>query len=172
MAFQQQKFRELVFQLLYSFDVGHPSEEETTILLMKELLVTKKFVKNGIERVAKIREKQKKIDELISGVSVSYQFDRIQSVERNILRLGVFELLFDDEIPAKVAIAEGIRLARKFGTPESASFVNAILDALYKIDLGEAVDQKQVNTSIEALIESEEKASEASQAMPKPKDEE
>jgi N utilization substance protein B len=48
------------------------------------------------------------------------------------LRLGIFEIFFDSEIPAKVAIAEAIRLCRKFGTPESSQFVNAILDGVYK----------------------------------------
>ena len=61
-----------------------------------------------------------------------YDIDRIHSVERNVLRLGIYELFFDPEIPPKVAIAEAIRMSKKFGTPESVSYVNAIMDNIYK----------------------------------------
>ena len=69
---------------------------------------------------------------MISETSLSYDLDRIHSVERNVLRLGIYELFYETEIPPKVAIAESIRLSKKFGTPESVSYVNAIIDNLYK----------------------------------------
>jgi N utilization substance protein B len=71
------------------------------------------------------------IDEKITSLSPDYSFARISRVEKTILRLGVYEILFDDLIPPLVAISEAIRLTRKFGTPESARFVNAILDRVY-----------------------------------------
>jgi len=167
MPVPQQKFREIVFQALYSYDIARASEEDILELLMNELSVTRKVVKEAQERVSKILEKKEDIDALIAKASLSYEFARIQTVERNILRLGVFELLFDDSIPPRVAITEGMRLARKFGTPESASFVNAVLDNLYKSNLGEKVDPVQIDLSVQSLLKSEELAREASQNPPK-----
>jgi N utilization substance protein B len=161
MNIPQQKFREVVFQLLYSFDLGLSSEEEMIPFLMKELAVTKKVVRNALNKVKLILSHEKDIDALIAKTSISYSFDRIQSVERNVLRLGTYELLFDDSIPPKVAIAEAVRLARKFGTPECAAFINAVLDAIYKSHQGETIDQLQLTESFAALIESEEVAKEA-----------
>ena len=139
MSLPLQKFRELVFQMLYSRDIGNATDEDMTPLLMGELAVTKQSVRQAQERVHAILEKQADIDEKIAQSSQSYAFERIQSVERNVLRIGVYELFYDPEIPPKVAIAEAMRLARKFGSPESATFVNAILDHLYKSKNGEAI---------------------------------
>lgn len=132
MSLPPQKFREIVLQLLYSHDMGRSNDTDMLPFLMAELSVAKPHVVKAQARAHNIREKQIEIDALISKNSSSYDFERIQSVERNILRLAVFELLYDADIPDKVAIAEAIRLARKFSTPESASFINAILDQIKK----------------------------------------
>ena len=163
MALSQQKFREIVLQVLYSQDLGRPNEALMTELMMAELAVSKKNVRLAQERVQLIRDRLSEIDPLISSISTSYDFERIQIVTKNILRLGVFELLFDDQIPPKVAIAEAIRLSRKFSTPESASFVNALLDHLYQASLGGPVNPKQLEQLSQALKKSEEIASEAAQ---------
>lgn len=161
MAVPQEKQREIVFQMLYGFDIGRASEDELINLLMKELAVTKKTMLEAQDRVRHIAAILPELDEMIKAASQSYQFDRIQTVERNILRLGLFEIFFDDQIPAKVAISEAIRLTRKFGTPESAGFVNAILDALYKISQGKYVDVDQLGKSVEELATSEKIANQA-----------
>lgn len=170
MPFQQQKFRETILQMLYSFDIGQSDEEDIVILLMKELSITKKSAKTAFERARQIQSKWIEIDPIIAKISQSYDFERIQSIERNVLRLGVYELLYDETIPPKVAISEAIRLTRKFATPESASFVNAILDSIYKINQGQNVDLNIVSQSIDALVHSEEIANEASKNE-KPKQE-
>lgn len=168
MSLPQQKFREIVFQMLYSYDMGCASEEDMLPLLMAELSVTRQAVRSAQERVRNIIARQTEIDALISKASLSYSFERIQSVERNILRLGIFELLFDTEIPPKVAIAEALRLARKFGTPESATYVNALLDSIYKVSIGESVDNSQILQTSENLIKSEEIAKKAMEKPPQP----
>lgn len=132
MAISPQKLREIIFQLLYSSDFGGSTDEEMIPLLMKELCVTKAVMRQAVGVKTAVEEKKNEIDILITEYSKSYDFDRIPRIERNVLRLGVFELLFSDEIPGKVAIAEAIRLTRKFATPEAATFVNAIMDALYQ----------------------------------------
>ncbi len=135
MALPPQKFREIVFQILYSASFPVPETEETALMLMNELKVTKKSVLEANEKVKKIEAKLPEIDEKIGAHATEYSFDRISRVEKTILRLGLYELLFDSSLPPLVAIAEAIRLTRKFGTPESSHFVNAILDRIYKSSL-------------------------------------
>ncbi|MBA3723143.1 MAG: transcription antitermination factor NusB [Parachlamydiaceae bacterium] len=161
MALSPQKFREMVFQILYSKDVGNPTEDVMLELMMGELAVSKKNVRMANEKVQQVRDKMNEIDKQISSVSTSYDFDRIQTVTKNILRLGVFELFYDDAIPSKVAITEAMRIARKFGTPESATFVNAVLDNLYKSSIGQTVDLKSIENQNALLLQSEEQAKKA-----------
>ena len=151
MTLPAQKFREIIFQLLYSHTLARSADDDMVELLTNELSVTKKTIREGFIRLESLMTHLKKIDALIEKASYAYDFDRIQTVEKNILRLGVFELLFDDKIPPKVAIAEAIRLCKKFSTKESASFVNAILDAIYQSSLGHEIDKKTVKQSAEAL---------------------
>jgi N utilization substance protein B len=135
MPISPQKQRELIFLLIYSDDFHPGDESEMTQLLMHELSVTKKVMRIAHEEKLKIQEKLNQIDERITQHSKAYDFERIPRIERNILRLGVYELLFSETVPPKVAIAEAIRLSRKFATPEAATFVNAILDAIYQLQL-------------------------------------
>ena len=131
MALPPQKFREIVFQILFSRDFGAESQGEIIPFLMEELKVTKRTMVEAEERANQVLRLGSEIDEKLAPLSTEYAFDRISRVEKSILRLGVFEILHDASIPPKVAIAEAIRLCRKFATPESAHFVNAILDAVY-----------------------------------------
>lgn len=163
MPLPQQKFREIVFQLLYSQDIAQPNEDLMLELMMAELAVSKKNVRSAQERAQKIKEILPEIDPLIASISTSYDFDRIQLVTKNILRLGVFELFFDDHIPPKVAIAEAIRLSRKFSTPESASFVNAVLDHLYQASQGSQTDLQKLTQQSQTLLQSEQIASHVAQ---------
>lgn len=163
MALSQQKFREIVLQLLYSQDITSPNEELMVELMMAELAVSKRNVRLAQERVQKIKSLLPEIDPLIASVSTSYDFDRIQAVTKNILRIAVFELLYDDQIPHKVAIAEAIRLSRKFNTPESASFVNALLDHIYQRNHGGKADPQKLAQQSKNLFQSEQIASDAAQ---------
>jgi N utilization substance protein B len=132
MALSNQKFREIVFHLLYSYDFAESQMEDMVPFLMARHTTSKKSLYSAEEKKCQVVEKLSEIDPLITEASHEYAFHRIPRIEKNILRLCVFELCFSEEVPAKVAIAEGIRLTRKFATPEGASFVNAVLDAIYR----------------------------------------
>ena len=82
--------------------------------------------------------KQKEIDEVIRGAAPEWPIERIAAVDRNILRLGLTELLYADktQVPEKVAINEAIELAKTFGGASSSRFVNGVLGAVY-VELGE-----------------------------------
>ncbi|HEY2572825.1 MAG TPA: transcription antitermination factor NusB, partial [Verrucomicrobiaceae bacterium] len=72
------------------------------------------------------------IDETITASVQNYSFDRLNSVDRNILRLGVYELLHKPDVPHAVVINEAIEIAGRFATEESARFVNGVLDRVAK----------------------------------------
>jgi len=71
-------------------------------------------------------------DELIAASSIRWEMSRLSFVDKSILRLGVYQLLFCDDIPPKVVIDEAIELAKKFSTAQSPSFVNGVLDNVLK----------------------------------------
>lgn len=170
MTIPQKKLREIVFQLLYSRDMGYAEESDLIELIMKELAVTKNVTRQALQKVFAVEDKKEEIDRHIANISESYAFERIQSVERNILRLGIFELLVDELIPPKVAIAEAMRLARKFGTPESASFVNAMLDNLHKSSQGEKSDSKIIQETLMEMAEKENLSIEGAEVREQEKD--
>jgi N utilization substance protein B len=80
--------------------------------------------------VAAAAERARKIDELITAVSKNWRIDRMSRVDRNILRLGVCELVAFPDVPVKVVINEAVELAKRFGTAESSAFVNGVLDRI------------------------------------------
>ena len=132
MVVPQRKFREIVFQMVFSQDVSAIVDPTIISSLLDQLMITKKTLLEAYDRMQFVYHHVQDIDALITQVSSDYNFNRISIVEKNILRLAIFELLYDDAIPPKVAISEAIRLSRKFGSPEGGSFVNAILDAIYR----------------------------------------
>jgi len=132
MTLPKQKFRELIFQILFSRHFSEGTEFNDVGFYMEQLKTTKRVVVQAAEIALKIHELKPELDSKIAKASTSYEVDRIQSVEMNILRLSLYEILHDEEVPGEVAISEGIRLAKKFSTKESISFINAILDHLYK----------------------------------------
>lgn len=170
MAVSVRKLREAVLQLLYCKEVSGSDEEGVSSFMMEELEISKRTVLNALERVNEVMAKHEEIDASIAEISEEYQFERIQRVERSILRLGVYELLYDEEIPAKVAIAEALRLSRKFSTPEAVSFINALLDNIYKQSLGEVTDKGKISEALKVLLDSQRLAQEAARQEKKDED--
>jgi len=80
-----------------------------------------------IEKLGNIGKRQEELDAMISEHSKGWKIDRIGKEELAILRLGVYEAVFDEDIPVGVAINEAVELAKKYGTDDSSSFVNGIL---------------------------------------------
>jgi transcription antitermination factor NusB len=82
-----------------------------------------------------IRDHLEEIDNKITEYATNWQLKRMAVIDRNILRLGVFELKYTNDIPPKVAINEAVELAKKYGDLESSKFVNGILDKIHKKEL-------------------------------------
>ncbi|MCU0660482.1 MAG: transcription antitermination factor NusB [Candidatus Pacebacteria bacterium] len=135
--------RSIVLQTLFEWDFNNKkaSSEEVAAILARNIkefgpgLDDQAFMQGLIDLVVK---KGKIIDDVIEKAAPDWPIDKISSVDRNILRLGLAELLFGNrtEVPPKVAINEAIELAKTFGGENSGKFVNGVLGAVYK-ELGE-----------------------------------
>lgn len=84
-----------------------------------------------IESAQAVIDKQPEIDTLIREYAAHWPIDQMSLIDRNVLRLGIYEMKYNDEIPPKVAINEAIELAKTYGGPSSGKFVNGILGAMY-----------------------------------------
>ncbi|OQX87895.1 MAG: hypothetical protein B6D55_01940 [Candidatus Omnitrophica bacterium 4484_70.2] len=82
------------------------------------------------------------LDQIIKKYVENWEIERLAIIDKNILRMGIYELLFLEEIPPKVSINEAIELAKKFGDIDSARFVNGVLDRIYKKESKKYKDEK------------------------------
>ncbi len=92
----------------------------------QEVIDYTKEVLTGIER------EKDAIDRLIKDACDNWRLDRITYVDINILRLGIYEMLFSEDVPPKVAIDEAIEIAKKYGNEDSREFINGVLDRVLK----------------------------------------
>ena len=134
MALPQQKIRELVFEILYSYGFHSSDANELCSLIMTEHKVSRKNALDAVNKALLILQGQAALDVMIKRVSHSYDLERIHSVERTILRLALYELFVEKKNPKEVVIAEAKRLARKFTSQDAQGFVHALIDALIKIE--------------------------------------
>ena len=126
--------RELALQFLYQLDLqGDEYRMELASFLNGEL-AGKSGAKDAIvyanRLVDGVMAHRDTIDGLLRSAARNWDLERMAIVDRNALRIGCFELLFEDEVPMKVAINEAIELAKRFSTEASGSFVNGILDRI------------------------------------------
>jgi N utilization substance protein B len=123
--------REVALQVLYQLEqnTGMPPEDVRRFLA-RRLLGDKPLCEFTEGLIAGITEHQPRLDELISQVAENWRMDRMAAIDRNILRLGAYEMLLRPEVPPKVAINEALELAKRYSTAQSSRFVNGILDRL------------------------------------------
>lgn len=127
----RRRSRELALQALFQldFDKGHPPE--AVELFCKNFEVSKSakpFFSHLVEGVLRHKDE---IDQFIERFSSNWKISRMSGVDRNIIRIAVFELLYCDDIPFKVSINEAITLGKQYGTDESGAFINGILDSIH-----------------------------------------
>lgn len=133
--------RSIVLQTLFEWDFRGQKDTEIPDIIKRDMkefapgVSDFSFVENLIKGIL---AKRKELDEIIEKAAPDWPIDKISTADRNVLRLGLYELLFADraEVPAKVAINEAIELAKTFGGETSGRFVNGVLGAVYK-ELGE-----------------------------------
>jgi transcription antitermination protein NusB len=128
--------REAAVQLLFHWDMNvRKPLEEADLNGFWQLRTANEATREFATRVAAgVIGEQVAIDEKISRYTANYELKRISAVDRNILRVAIYEMLFCNDVPPIVAINEAIDIAKKFGTEESGKFVNGVLDRV-KLDL-------------------------------------
>lgn len=131
--------REIAMQVLFQFDVrgdGYPGEVGKSIaeLCADEAEQDTEVAGFAAQLVEGTRKHVADIDLRLQGVTRNWDLKRMATVDRNVLRMATYELMFVAEVPPKVAINEAIELGKKFSTANSGGFVNGILDRI-RIDL-------------------------------------
>jgi len=125
--------RELAMQLLYLISVTHDDFNTAMENFWQDEernLVPREIRDFSVELARGVSENMESIDSKIAGYALNWEPDRMALIDRNILRLASYELLFRPDIPPKVAINEAIELAKKYSGQEAAKFVNGILDKI------------------------------------------
>lgn len=124
------KSRELALQILYCMDMlGDETDElfEDTIKLLTPKQAPSEFCRRLVKGVI---DNRSELDRIIEQYSSHWKIYRMSGVDRNILRVASFEMIYCENIPDKVSINEAIEISKKFGTEETGPFVNGVLDAV------------------------------------------
>jgi len=127
------KARECALKILYAIDITRNDAEDRIKNFWETNDIINEEVKNFAEVLVKgTCEKRDLIDSLITKYAKNWQIQRMAAIDRNIIRMGTYELLFCDDIPARVSINEAVEIAKKYGDKDSSKFVNGILDKIGK----------------------------------------
>jgi N utilization substance protein B len=129
---KRREARELVLKSLYCWEISGKKPDEVFSDLVSKTELDPSSRVFSRELFKQVLDHQKEIDELIKKNVQHWDFSRIAVVDKNILRIGICELLYLDDIPVKVSLDEAIELAKKYSSEDSGSFVNGVLDAVAK----------------------------------------
>jgi N utilization substance protein B len=127
---RRSRAREVALQLLFQFDSNSKTPREAGEPFAVQRLREPALVKFCMALYEGVTRNVKEIDKRLAQAAENWRVPRMTAVDRNILRIGAFELLFQPDTPYAVAVDEAIELARRFGTADSSAFVNGVLDRL------------------------------------------
>ena len=122
--------RELAMQALFYMDIQKDASEEMLELFCGCFCPSKKSRPFLTKLVNGVLGAKGQIDALVERFSQNWKIDRMSSVDRNVMRIAVYEMLYCDDIPPKVSINEAVDIGKKFGTQESGAFINGIMDSI------------------------------------------
>ena len=126
----RRKARELAMQALFYMDMEQNDSDELVDLFSNNFEITSEIHPFFIKLVSGVKSHLGEIDALIEKFSSNWKLYRMSGVDRNVMRIAVFELLFCKDIPKKVTINEAIDIGKKFGSVESGSFINGVIDSI------------------------------------------
>lgn len=124
--------RECALQILYQIDITSDNLEDSLKNYWAENEESQEIKDFAYSIIEGTCQKRQDIDKLITKYAENWTLNRMAVVDRNILRMAVYELLYCSDMPPKVCINEAVELAKKFSDVESGKFVNGILDKIYK----------------------------------------
>jgi N utilization substance protein B len=130
----RRRARELAVQFLYQMEANPLAPHEALESFRQSVSASRQVKEFAARIVAGVQQYREEIDRIIGKYSEHWRLERIDRVDKNILRMGVFELLYCDDIPVKVALNEAIDIGKQFGTEESGAFINGILDKISKME--------------------------------------
>jgi N utilization substance protein B len=139
---QRRKAREDTLRILFRLEFENKQIEKTLDQYWKSKKASEEIKEYSTWLVNGVISDQAKIDNIIQQVSEHWRISRMALVDRNILRMAVFELLYEEKIAPAIVINEAIEIAKKYSGEEAATFVNGILDAVRK-------DLKDIKKSLE-----------------------
>ena len=129
------KARGIALKILYQINITGDDYKESLRSFWKIHKAPPQIKDFAILLVTGTMENIGKIDEVISKYAMNWQIKRMAVVDRNILRMGTYELLYLPDIPPKVSINEAVDIAKKYSDPQSGKFVNGILDKIHQMEL-------------------------------------
>ncbi len=128
MPARRTKARERALQALYQIDVAAEGIDDALARFWKSFEPVEREVMTQAEALVRgVARHRRAVDDTIERVSVNWRLDRMPKVDRNVLRLAVYELL-ETDVPVKVVINEAIELGKKYGSESTGAFVNGVLD--------------------------------------------
>ena len=131
----RRKSREMALQFLFSHDFTAAADEPQAVARELERFcgsfeTVKKTLPYAQELITGICARRAEIDQELTGRSHNWRLERMSLVDRNILRIAVFEMRYGQDVPARVAINEALEIAKLYSIPDSVAFINGILDAV------------------------------------------
>jgi N utilization substance protein B len=125
MKITRRRAREKAVILLYQMDLLEKNPEE---IVENDQLVGKKFDEFSLKLINGVKDNMKEIDSIIRETVQNWSLDRIAVIDRNILRVAIYEMIYEDDIPLKVSVDEAIEIAKTLGQkPDTPKFINGIL---------------------------------------------
>lgn len=141
----RRRSRELAMQVLFSMDIHQNDSDKLLDLYCQNFTPSEKVFSFFLELVNGVIHTKTQIDSIIERFSNNWKISRMSCVDRNVMRIAIYEMLFSDDIPLKVSINEAIDVGKKFGTEDSGAFINGILDS---IRVAMEKDEIKVETNI------------------------
>ena len=138
----RRKSRELALQALYQEELSGQAGLVDFAEFCSHFQANKKAFPYAKKLVDGVLGQRDAINQLISRYAENWRLERMSVIDRNILRLAVFEIHFQDDVPASVAINEAVEIAKRYSTDESGSFINGILDAMARTEKSVAGSRK------------------------------
>jgi transcription antitermination factor NusB len=127
---KRRRGRETALKLLYALDITQEPVDELLQASWIDTVVPEVVGEFSVTLVAGVMAHRDEIDTLVQEWSMNWSLERIGTIERNILRFAIYELLFLTDIPPNVTINEAVEVAKRYGTDDAPSFINGILDRI------------------------------------------
>lgn len=129
---RRRKARELALKMLYQLETNNEGAELALDRYCETFPYQKDVTDYAMLLLSGIKKEKEMIDGFITSASEHWKMDRIAFVDKNVMRIGVYEMLFSRDVPPKVAIDEAIEMGKKYGNGDSGDFINGVLDRILK----------------------------------------